>query len=365
MPKGIKVFYAGCNYKEITTGGQRRISEVLKYLEKKGMEVKFLETQDRPAPLIRKNFLLTNLWYIRITSKLIEEDNCILIEDYSQRFYLFMFNIFVGFNKKIKLVGLVNAFYFSYRKSTLKNLIDRMVSILFLKHLDMVIVSGEAVARQVLDMNIPSHKVKVCYPALREEFIKNVERPMIKSRDKIQLLFVGSIHPRKGLENLLQSLKFLNAQNLKLTIVGNTDNVPEYTKRLFKIINTLDIADRVDFVGQINDTKKLMEIYKSSDIFVLPSEEDPSPIALVEAMCFGLPIIATNVGGIPEWLEDGVNGILVPPKNSQVLANAILKLIQDIYLREKMGQKGYEKSFWFKRTWEDVGKEYYETIKSL
>jgi glycosyltransferase involved in cell wall biosynthesis len=230
----------------------------------------------------------------------------------------------------------------------------------------MIIVSGETVTRQILGMNIPSHKVKVCYPALREEFIKNVEKTMTKSRGKIQLLFVGSIHPRKGLENLLQSLKFLNAQNLKLTIVGNINSVPEYTKRLFKIINTLDITDQVDFVGHINDIKKLIEIYKSSDIFILPSEEDPSPIALVEAMCFGLPIVATNVGGIPEWLEDGVNGILVPPKNSQALADAILKLIQDAHLREKMGQKGYEKSFQFReRTWEDVGKEYYETIKSI
>jgi glycosyltransferase involved in cell wall biosynthesis len=76
--------------------------------------------------------------------------------------------------------------------------------------------------------------------------------------------------------------------------------------------------------------------------------------------------VATKVGGIPEYVEDGVNGILVPPKDSQALAKAISLLIDNYDLREKLSSGSFEKSLKYRnRNWEVVGKEYYEILSKL
>jgi len=78
----------------------------------------------------------------------------------------------------------------------------------------------------------------------------------------------------------------------------------------------------------------------SIDIFVLPSLREGLPLAILEAMACGKPVIATNVGGIPEVLKDGENGILVSPKDPEALYRAMNELLDNRKKREKMGRKG-------------------------
>ena len=368
----MKVFYTGQGFSNIITGGERRIAMILECFSKANAEVVYLQREDSPPEFVKRHFLLTNLWYIFQIAIINKTEDIVILEDYSQRFYLFLFNFFIlilkkSITKRMKLVCLANAFYFSYRTSRLKNLIDKIVSILFLKPADLVIAGGEAARKELLKMGVPNEKVQTVYPALRPEFAKNYQRKEAISRNSpIQLLFVGRVNPIKGIEYLLEAIKLLDSQNLTLSIVGDTSFLPEYTQMIRDKIENLGIKDRVKLEGKIEDADKLLEIYKASDIFVLPSLWDTSPIAIIEAMCVGLPIVATNVGGIPEWVEDGVNGILVPPKDPKALANAILSLIKDPYLRGKMARQGYKKSFQFRnRTWEDVGREYYKVISEL
>lgn len=362
----MKIFYAGQKPDSIITGGERRTRMLMDYLSQREREVAYLQREGSPPNFIKKQFLLTNLWYIFKISKINKVDT-ILLEDYSQRFYLFLFNYLLLLRKRVKLVCLVNAFYFDYRKSNLKNWVDKMVSSLFFKPFDLIIGGGEAARKKLLEMGVPRRKVCTVYPALRPEFIKNYPRKELERGDSfLRLLFVGRISPIKGLEYLLESIKFLKGQDLILTIVGDTTFLPEYTQKIREKIRNLGIEERVKLEGEIKDTGKLLKIYKSSDIFVLPSLWDTSPIVLVEAMCVGLPIVATRVGGIPEWVEEGVNGLLVPPGDSQALAEAIQRLVQKASLREKMGKEGYKRSLSFrKRTWEDVGREYYRLLSQL
>jgi len=364
----LKIFYAGQKKSDIITGGERRTAEVLEYLVKGGVEIVFMQQKNYPAHSIKKNFLLTNLWYVLKLIKINKtKDNIIIIEDYSQRFYLFIFNFFVSLIQGAKVVCLANAFYFSYRKSQLKNLIDKMVSILFFCPIDLVVAGGGSVRKQLSEMRVANKKVRVIYPALRQEFANNFqENRFVRENSPIRLLFVGRVNPVKGLEYLLEAVRHLNYQNLTLTVIGDNFFLPGYTQNIKQKIKKLGIEDRVRLKGAIKEGGKLLEAYQDHDIFVLPSLWDTSPIAIIEAMCARLPIVATNVGGIPEWVEDGVNGLLVPSKNSRALADAILKLIQDPNLREKMGQDGYERSFRFRnRTWGDVGRNYYEVILEL
>jgi glycosyltransferase involved in cell wall biosynthesis len=82
----------------------------------------------------------------------------------------------------------------------------------------------------------------------------------------------------------------------------------------------------------------------NADIFVLPSVSEGLPISILEAMTTGLPVVATRVGGVPELVEDGVTGFVVPSENSAELAKALNRLLDDPSLCRKMGQSGQIKA---------------------
>jgi len=111
-------------------------------------------------------------------------------------------------------------------------------------------------------------------------------------------------------------------------------------KELKKLCEELKINDSVEFLGIRRDIDQLM---KSSKLFVLPSCWEGFGIVLIEAMKNRLPIVATNIGGIPEIITDGNEGILIPKANSVILAESINKVLEDEKLRSKLIQNAYRK----------------------
>jgi len=102
----------------------------------------------------------------------------------------------------------------------------------------------------------------------------------------------------------------------------------------------LGVNREVKFLGVRKDVKELMV---SSKIFVLPSRSEGFGMVIIEAMSNMLPVIATNVGPIPEIIENGKDGILVPPENPKALARAISNLLENEELREKLSKAAYRK----------------------
>jgi glycosyltransferase involved in cell wall biosynthesis len=117
-------------------------------------------------------------------------------------------------------------------------------------------------------------------------------------------------------------------------------------KQLEMATRQLMMDQAVVFTGIRQDVFSLLQ---TSDIFVLPSQDrEGLGVALIEAMAVGLPVIGTNLGGIPEVIEDGENGFLVSPRNPEQLAEALKKLVNDQTLRTGMGLRGrqmYEEKF--------------------
>ena len=106
----------------------------------------------------------------------------------------------------------------------------------------------------------------------------------------------------------------------------------------------LGLGDRFRFLGQVDDIPALLA---ASDVFVLPSRFEGTPIAIMEALCVGLPIVATTVGGIPDEVSDGVEGLLVPPRDERALAGALLELLGDADLRERLSSAAEERGHAF------------------
>jgi glycosyltransferase involved in cell wall biosynthesis len=103
------------------------------------------------------------------------------------------------------------------------------------------------------------------------------------------------------------------------------------------------MEDAVEIVGTISHRGALIDEYRAADVFVLPSYAEGFPNSVLEAMSVGLPVIATSVGGVPEIVQNGVTGIVVPPRSSDALAEAIKRLIGDEAARKAMGAAAREK----------------------
>ncbi len=147
------------------------------------------------------------------------------------------------------------------------------------------------------------------------------------------ILFLGVVGERKGAFDLLEAFALARSQcgGLELSIGGKGA-----VERARTEARRLGVADNVDFCGWVGAEAR-EALLQRADIFVLPSRNEGLPMSVLEAMARGLPVIATPVGGLPELIEDGVNGLLVPPGDANALARAIVKLASDPTARQALG----------------------------
>jgi glycosyltransferase involved in cell wall biosynthesis len=162
--------------------------------------------------------------------------------------------------------------------------------------------------------------------------------PAQRDGNPSKVLFVGNLYqqPAKGIDILLYAWRLVHAQfpNAILQIVGDgfTPAYTDFTERL-------QISGAVSFLGKQHD---LARYYGSADIFVLPSRREGMPNALMEAMLYGVPTIATDISGCRDLISNNVNGILVPPKDPVLLANGICWLLSNPDKAKVFGGKGRE-----------------------
>lgn len=156
-------------------------------------------------------------------------------------------------------------------------------------------------------------------------------------QDQLMLLTVANFNYIKGLDVLCKAIGLLKHQgkwkeNTCLYFVGQ----PEADRQsLCNLTEALQIQDNVKMVGISN---AVPEYLTSADLYVQPSRSEGLPLALMEATSASLPIIATRVGGIPEIVRDGYNGLLVESENEQMLADALSKMMSDIQMRNSFSE---------------------------
>lgn len=153
------------------------------------------------------------------------------------------------------------------------------------------------------------------------------------TEDDIVIVSVARIIKDKGYHILAQSIKnFTDTPEVKFLIVGTGDYLPIMKTELKDQLK----SGQIKFLGYRNDVYKILP---ACNIFVLPTLHETLSISLLEASNYGLPLIASNVGGIPEIIEDGKNGFLVPPGDSQALTQAMRNISADAVMRKAMGEE--------------------------
>lgn len=174
--------------------------------------------------------------------------------------------------------------------------------------------------------------------------------------DVTRLVTVAELHESKNIRCGIEAVAELisSGENISYTILGEG----EKRKFLEKLIGKKNINDSVKLFGYLEEAPKYLSAF---DIFILPSITEALGYVILEAGAANLPVAATNVGGIPEIVKDGTNGILVPPNNPTALAVAIKKLMQNAGLRKKYGENLNEtvmKNFSVERMVQETGSLY-------
>jgi glycosyltransferase involved in cell wall biosynthesis len=178
-----------------------------------------------------------------------------------------------------------------------------------------------------------------------ESGIENVNvSNFIKKEDSfVYLLFLSNIFTSKGIFVLLEAFNTLSSKfdNIRLVIIGNSGS-EKIDEKINSFISKNSLKTKIEYC-HLKSSDEKHQFLRNADIFVLPTLNDTFPLVLLEAMQFGLPVISTFEGGIPEIVEDHITGFLVKQNDVQGLAEKIEILIGDDNLRKKMGEKGRQK----------------------
>ena len=174
----------------------------------------------------------------------------------------------------------------------------------------------------------PAAKIFMIHEAMNPAYFENQWLPSESHR----VLYVGSAEKRKGLATLLEAIARVRQQipDVTLDVIGGGE-------QLRPLCAQLQIESCVNFLGRLSAPEIACQ-HLQAQVFVLPSENENSPNALAEAMVSGMPVIASAVGGIPSMVNDGVTGLLVPPRDPGSLADRIVRLLKHPEERERLGR---------------------------
>lgn len=166
------------------------------------------------------------------------------------------------------------------------------------------------------------------------------ERPVTAVQPPYHLLFVGRLSAEKGITYLLKAISILrkSGHDVILHLVGAGQERP----KLMQEVYALALAEQVIFHGFVPFGDNLRQLYRQSDLFILPALQDQQPKVLMEAMSQSLPVIATRTGGIPTVIQDGENGLLVAPGEPGELATAVTRILTNDQLYHHLVQNGLE-----------------------
>lgn len=356
------IFYCNNLFPAPQTGGEFFYSKILDYIKKQdGVEVILPNKSDlyylnRPA-----NSFKINGYFIKRFMHLPKKT--IILENESFYYAFFIANWFIRiFRKDIKILASFRQVSSPLLVMSKAKIMRDIILFLYVHSAHIVTVNSRYLSNILKkDYKVTSKKIKVVYSScrvtgrIRENREKNKKEPII-------ILCVANIRKLKGQIYLAEALNKIMNYNWKCFLVGGIKE-QEYEHELKSLIKKYGLSDRVDLCGRL-DGYDLVKMYEKADIFVLPSLYESYGVVIHEGLSFALPIIASNVGGIPEQITNSKEGIIVPPRDSMKLAEALRRLICSQGLRKKMGVYAKERAEELP-TWDEVCKRIFQSIISI
>jgi glycosyltransferase involved in cell wall biosynthesis len=215
--------------------------------------------------------------------------------------------------------------------------LDRMA----LGYVDGVICVSDGQRRILEKLGVRAKHIWVVHNAIHTSettgdaagFRSKISKQLSLPKEALWCVTAGRMSPEKGYEDLIQSIAQMGAHAAKCCFLFCGEG--PCRAQLEKQVQSHNLGERIRFVGFRRD---LQDIFQAMDMLILPSHSEGLPNVVLEAFSFGKAVVATSVGGVPELVEDGQNGILVPPGNPQSLAEAIIRCAENRMMRESFGK---------------------------
>ncbi len=190
------------------------------------------------------------------------------------------------------------------------------------------------------NLGVNPAKIRVIYNGIDTNKFKPIEIPDDAKEQRPTVACIGRVDVFKDIVNLIQSIKYAKEQvpDVQCLIYGSSTDL-DYSIRCINAVKDLDLQDNVRFVGKVKDPERA---YNAADVVVVSSITEGFPFAVIEAMACGKAVVATDVGGIREALEGC--GLLVRSSHPRELAGAIVRLLRDKDLRERLGQSAIRRA---------------------
>lgn len=243
----------------------------------------------------------------------------------------------------------------------------RSIGRLIFSIVDKIVTLSKADKDYVASFGASKNKIEVLPNAIDIDYLNGEVNKEAPNKDKLKerfshkkiMLFVGRIIKRKGIHYLIKSIPDVVKahKDVLCVLIGNG----EYKRQAEQLTMNLNLGDYVLFLGSLPQ-EMVFEYYQAADVFVLPSISEGCPTTLLEAMYFGLPVIATDIPGVYEHFKEVA--ILVSPGDEKELASAIIRLLEDEQLSRRLSREG-KKLVEIRYTWENVAKRYEEIYGDL
>ena len=248
---------------------------------------------------------------------------------------------------RTSLVSTLNSWYANeHGKASMKGRIYTSLELITNQSLDLYITVSEKDRQSLLKAGVPEDKVELIYNAvdvnlstIREDS-EWLKQKFSLPEDSVICTAVGRLVPVKGYDVLITAFQKIASQvpQLHCLIVGEGESKEELCQQ----IQGSGLENRIHLVGYY-DRQDAMSILKSSDIFVMPSRYEGTPIALLEAAALARPILASATGGIPELVQDEKHALLVPAGDSSALGQGLMKLTLDREFARSLGQNAQQR----------------------
>jgi glycogen synthase len=203
---------------------------------------------------------------------------------------------------------------------------------------EVVLVITPRLYRLLLSDGVEENRLHLIPPGVNPSLFEGPFEDPFTDVGKPRVLFVGRLAPQKGVRTLVEAAGLLKDPSAQVLLVGDGPK----RKALERDAERLGVGDRLHFVGFVAHDR-LPAVLAHADLLVLPSLYEELGTVLLEAMQAALPIVASKTGGIPDVIEDGVNGILVPPGEPEAFAHAINRLLADRDLVRRLSEGAQER----------------------
>jgi glycosyltransferase involved in cell wall biosynthesis len=213
------------------------------------------------------------------------------------------------------------------------------------RHADFVFCVARALyeeAAEILGADFPATVEIVPMGVDIDGFVRRTEYVAWDGRAVCRVFSCGRLNPGKGFADLIQAIAKLKRAGFPvlLRMAGGDDSRSGHHRcQLQRLIADLALGEQVEILGCVSEAVVKAEL-QAAHVFVLASHEEALGVATMEAMAMSVPVVVTCVGGVPELVSDGVEGLLVPPRDSGALAAALERILRDGSLAQRMGLAG-------------------------